>query len=108
MSVTDINTIDYMGVDEENTVFCLGISDHLDWSDHLEHEKYLKNKVLSYLENINSEEIYNRFPESKNLKKKILIIGKYSLDSMAKNIYKHLRKITLKKNVDLEFEIYKS
>jgi hypothetical protein len=62
MSVENNEIIDAISINKENIVV-LTISDHLDWGveNHLE---LLESKLNSYIEVLESQEIYNIYPDS--------------------------------------------
>jgi hypothetical protein len=58
----------------------LTISDHLDWSDTVEHQITLQAKFNKYLAFIESGEILTRYPEAKNRPVAIKVAFKYKPD----------------------------
>jgi hypothetical protein len=62
MAVDEPSTIDIMSVDPTGALV-LTISDHLDWSDSLAHERVLQEKLNSYLAFIESGQILEHHPE---------------------------------------------
>ena len=106
MSVLERGVIDFAGVDENKNDFALGISDHLDWVDIKDHIEHLSNKIEDYLVAIKSNEIYDLFPDSKNLNKIILVYGKYKLSKSGVDFYSKHRRITEELDWKLEFKLF--
>lgn len=69
MSIEDVNKIDIFTVTDEG-IFppqaIMVITDHLDWViDVKEHLFKLQEKIISYIAAVESEEIYNHFPNAR-------------------------------------------
>jgi hypothetical protein len=65
MAVTDIDTIDAMGlVPNSPKKLDLLISDHLDWKDEYEHLTVLQTKINLYLAFIENKEFIEKYPNS--------------------------------------------
>ncbi len=79
MSIIDKDKIDSIGIDKENGNVILGISDHLDWSNEYEHLIMLQDKINSYLNFIESGEIYESYPKAKDRNIEIMIYAKYDI-----------------------------
>jgi len=73
MSVSDTRTIDLLGVEEISGVCVLTITDHLEWDDE-EHLIILQEKLNTYLAFIESGEIKESYPESKNRRIRIDVV----------------------------------
>ncbi|WGV58812.1 hypothetical protein QIH01_25605 [Brevibacillus brevis] len=67
MSVLDKNKVDGIGKSKTENRLALMISDHLDWENELEHLKLLQDKMNAYITFIESEQIYNVYPDSKSV-----------------------------------------
>ena len=74
MSIEDKNIVDAIGLDDMGLIV-LTISDHLSWDD--EHLFILQDKLNTYVSFIESGEVYEVYPESRNRKFKINIVCKY-------------------------------
>ena len=80
MSVDDESVVDAIGIDGSGTVV-LTISDHLPWDK--EHLYLLQQKINSYLAFIESGEIYESYPESKEREIKICLECKFEPTAVA-------------------------
>lgn len=69
MTVVDLDKVDGIGISKNNDKIALMISDHLDWTDEYKHLKILQDKINSYVIFIESKQVYQLYPESKNIKK---------------------------------------
>ena len=83
MSIIDKDKIDSIGINKDNGNVMLGISDHLDWSNEYEHLVMLQDKINSYLNFIESEEIYESYPKAKDRKIEIILYAKYDITEKA-------------------------
>jgi hypothetical protein len=65
MTVEDFDKIDFADIDRESGNVNLTISDHLDWNENKgEHLLALQNKLNSYLEFVESGQIYVKLPSA--------------------------------------------
>ena len=80
MSVEDLESIDFVGIENNETVV-LTISDHLEWSH--EHLLQLQEKINVYLSFIESDEIYSSYPSAQGMVIKINVVCKHQLTEEA-------------------------
>jgi len=64
MTVEEAGKIDMMGLDKKTGVAVLGISDHLQW-DEVDHIPCLERKIGSYLDFIQSGQLFEMLPTAK-------------------------------------------
>ena len=64
MSVDQTQVIDVVSKDKDGTIV-LSISDHLDWENTKQHLLILQEKINTYLNFVDSGEIYEKYPEAK-------------------------------------------
>jgi hypothetical protein len=72
-TIEDTSAVDAIGIDKNTGKVVLKIFDHLDWEDELSHLYLLQEKINSYLKFMESEQILNAYPDSKNRKLLIAI-----------------------------------
>jgi len=87
MSIIDKDKIDSIGIDKENGNVILGISDQLDWSNEYEHLIMLQDKINSYLNFIESGEIYESYPKAKDRNIEIMIYAKYDITEKGEEFF---------------------
>lgn len=78
MSVTDPNTIDFVGLHDDTGYVVLTISDHLPWDGS--HLMVLQNKLNTYIEFIESGQLYESYPMAKNREIQISLSYKFEPD----------------------------
>jgi hypothetical protein len=83
MTIEQEDIIDIVGVNEQEQIISLYISDHLEWDDKNEKLLLLQNKINTYLAYIESGQIYEQHPDSKNLEVHIHLSCKYEPNSEA-------------------------
>jgi len=66
VSVEQTDVVDILGIDRETGHVVLTISDHLDWSDTVEHQAILQKKLNRYLAFVESGEILEQYPDAKD------------------------------------------
>lgn len=76
MAVDNKNIIDAISIDKNNRVV-LTISDHLEWDKENTHLIILQDKINAYFDILESKEIYNIYPDSKNKEIAILLYIKH-------------------------------
>jgi len=63
MAVDDFERIDIVSSDDEGSVVLI-VSDHLDWSDSISHQRTLQRKLNVYLVFVKSGELLEKFPDA--------------------------------------------
>lgn len=76
MSIEQSDKIDFISTTKSGKVQ-LTISDHLEWNDEEMHLLILQKKINAYLDFIQSEQIFEDYPNAKNRKLKIFVSMKY-------------------------------
>jgi hypothetical protein len=89
MTVEDIDKIDSIGIDRNTGDALLKISDHLDWDENEgEHLLVLQDKLNTYLEFVQSGEIYARYPRAVGKKIVFYVMAKFALSDEARKFYR--------------------
>ncbi len=63
MSVLEKNKIDGIGISKDANKVALMITDHLNWENEIEHLTLLQEKINAYISFIESEQVYDVYPE---------------------------------------------
>ena len=105
MGIKDINIVDSIGtsITKKNTVSLL-ISDNLDWENEHEHMVIMQNKINTYLNFIESSEIYSKFPKAKGKQFEILIYATHRLTPNAKEFIFKVKNVISKSGYFLSWE----
>jgi hypothetical protein len=103
MTVEQRKSIDMMGRSRNAAEYILGISDHLDWSDPDKHLLALQEKINDYVAAVESGELAEKAPESKNCRIIICVYGKYPLPERALAMYSRARATIREADFELEF-----
>src|SRR5260221_14609922 len=77
MTVENPSVIDGMGSDPATGRITLMISDHLDWKDEKAHLHALQQKLNSYLDFVQSGQVYETHPEGRGVGVRIRVFAKY-------------------------------
>jgi len=80
VSVEQLDVVDVVSIDKKTGHVILTISDHLDWSNTLEHQTVLQAKFNKYLAFVESGEILARYPDAKDRPVAIKVVFKYKPD----------------------------
>jgi hypothetical protein len=89
MTVEDVDKIDFVTGERKTGDMVLTISDHLDWDENAgEHLLVLQKKLNTYLEFIESGQIYAKVPQAVGRKIVIQVMGKFPLSEEASRFYR--------------------
>jgi hypothetical protein len=108
MTVEDIDKVDRMGIDRKTGDVHLLISDHLDWNENEgEHLLALQDKLNTYLEFVESGEIYAKYPRAAGRKIVFYVMAKFALSEEANKFYRLAEKAVQEYGCALQFVHYK-
>lgn len=102
MSVENSQIIDAISVNPQGVVV-LTISDHLEWDDQNEHLLTLQNKINTYLEVIESGEIYESYPDAQDKTFQISIAFKFSPNEAAIDFLEKVKEVLLQSGYELNY-----
>ncbi|MBK8477097.1 MAG: hypothetical protein IPL39_12605 [Opitutaceae bacterium] len=77
MSIDHPKIVDAIGTERATGDVDLTIADQRDWSDVVAHLRALQEKINSYLDFLESGDVFREYPAAKEKKMKILIIFRY-------------------------------
>lgn len=75
-------------------------------NDDHEHMYLLQEKINSYLRFYEAREIYEHYPDAKNMDILIKVVGKYPLNSTAKKFYNKITPIIHGTGLNILFEVF--
>lgn len=81
MSVEQLDVVDIISIDKTTGDVILTISDHLDWTDTLQHQIVLQAKFNKYFAFVESGEILTSYPDAKDKPIVFKVIFKYRPDN---------------------------
>ena len=108
MTVEDVNKIDVVVISKDDQdIVNLAISDHLMWNAPIEEHLYkLQEKINSYIQFIESGELYAKFPEAKGKRNKnIEIYFKYAPPKESSFFFEGVEKVLKSINVSLVIKV---
>ena len=80
MSIEQTDVVDIIGIDRMTGQVVLTISDHLEWSDSTAHQVLLQSKLNRYLAFVESGEILESYPASKDRPVAFRVVFKFPPD----------------------------
>jgi hypothetical protein len=80
VSVEQLDVVDVVSIDKNTGHVILTISDHLDWSNTVEHQTVLQAKLNKYLALVESGELLVRYPDARDRPIAIRVVFKYKPD----------------------------
>ena len=91
MSIQDPKTVDFVSLGIEFDTALLVVSDHLEWTNTLEHQFALQEKLNAYLGFIESRELYLRFPKANGKHVEIRVIFQHEPDTSGKQFLQKVK-----------------
>ena len=103
MSVEQLDVIDVISTDKTGHVV-LTISDHLDWSDSLQHQATLQKKLNKYLAFVESGELLERYADAKGRPVAFKIVFKFKPDTQGRQFLSKVKDIVESAGFTLRYE----
>jgi hypothetical protein len=105
MAIDNPSIIDFISITPENEVQ-LTISDHLNW-DVENHFLHLQNKINSYLEVVENNQIYEIYPEATGKQIAINVALKYKPNKDAKHFLNEIANFLKSNNINFDYSVIK-
>ena len=106
MSIDQIDKIDFISTKSDGNIE-LTISDHIDWIDENEHFIIIQDKLNSYLNFIESGQLLEEYPNSKNKNIDIKIMMKFPPSENAIFFLYKCKKIINEANINFYWKTLK-
>lgn len=106
MSIEQLDVIDIVSTDTRTGHVVLTISDHLDWSNSVDHQTKLQAKFNRYLAFVESGEILTHYPNAKGRPIAIKVVFKYRPDPEASGFLARAKKVIESAGFTLRHEIF--
>jgi hypothetical protein len=106
LSVDQPDIVDVISIDQNAGQVTLTISDHLDWSDSIQHQTILQAKLNRYLAFVESEEILKPYPAAKNMPIAFKIVFRVRPDSGGFKFLNEASKMIESEGFTLRYEIF--
>jgi hypothetical protein len=106
VSVEQTGSIDVISIDVPRAEVVLTVSDHLDWSNEVDHYRLIQTKLNSYLRFVESGEIFEHKPEAKNMTVVFRIVFKYAPNQRARQFLMQLSKVVESAGFCFRYEIF--
>jgi hypothetical protein len=107
MSVTNLEVVDVISIDLMGNAV-LTISDELMWNDNSDHLIALQNKINTYLEFIESGNLYEEYPNAKGRNITINVAAKYEPNDSAKSFLDKAKEVLQSAGYEFEFKVIKN
>jgi hypothetical protein len=108
MTIEQTDVVDIIGTNPKTNEVLLVISDHLEWTDDDQSDKFhmylLQQKFNSYLEFIESGEIYRTYPDAIGKEIVIKIMAKFPMNDQASAFLERARAIVMTFGYKIEFD----
>jgi hypothetical protein len=108
MTIEDVDKIDRLAFNRKNGDVLLVISDHLAWDENEgEHLLVLQAKLNTYLEFVESGQLYATHPRAMGKKIIFYVVGKFQLSDEASKLYRLAGKAIQDYGYSLQFVHHK-
>jgi hypothetical protein len=105
MSVDQFDVVDVASVNDAGEMV-LTISDHLDWSDTIEHQTTLQKKFNSYLAFVEGGEMLQKYPDAKTRPVVFSVIFKFRPDQEGFLFLNRARQVIESAGFSLRHEVF--
>ncbi|WP_158942891.1 DUF6572 domain-containing protein [Granulicella sp. S190] len=105
MSVDQFDTVDVASVNEAGEMV-LTISDHLDWSDTIEHQSTLQKKFNAYLAFVEGGEMLQKYPDAKARPVVLSVVFKFRPDQEGLLFLTRARQVIESAGFSLRHEVF--
>jgi hypothetical protein len=105
MSVLDSTTVDFVALAKSGDVL-LTISDHLDWNAENEHLRLLQEKINTYCKYVETGQIYDEYPDTRDRRPLISIVLFNEPTVSAKAVLVHIKEILDVEGFGFEWKMY--
>lgn len=102
MSVENKDVIDIISIDEDGNVI-LTISDHLEWDSENEHLLILQDKINAYLESIESEDLYEKYPDARGRNIIIRVVALHNPNEEGSEFLERVKEVLQAAGYDFHF-----
>lgn len=108
MALENPSVIDAAGVEKSSKCVVLTIADSWDWSNEREHLIALQDKINTYFEFIESEQVWERFPDAAQRNVAIEVVSRYPLPVSAEALIERARQIAAELGASIRHRFYPS
>lgn len=106
MSVEQLDVVDVISTDKETGYVLLTISDHLDWSNSIQHQTVLQAKFNKYLAFVESGEILERYPDAKGRPIAFKVVFKFRPDPAGQQFLVKAKEVVESAGFSLLHEVF--
>jgi hypothetical protein len=106
VTVEQTNVIDIVSLNKPAEAVVLTISDHLDWTNTIEHQTILQSKFNAYLAFVESGEILERYPMAKGRRIVFKVVFKFDPDLEGRKFMIRAREVIQSVGFDLQYELF--
>lgn len=103
----DTDVIDFISTNKNTQDVTLTISDELNWEDEEEHLTLLQEKLNSYLEFIETGQLFEEYPQAKGRNISIQVTAKYQVPQIGVDFYKKAVEYVQNEGYDLRYKVLK-
>jgi hypothetical protein len=106
VSVEQLDVVDVVSIDKQTGHVILTISDHLDWSNSLQHQTALQAKFNKYLAFVESGEILTRYPDAKDRPVAIKVVFTHKPDQEGWRFLARAKEVIESAGFSLRHEVF--
>ena len=106
LSVEESDVIDIISIDRQTGHAILTISDHLDWSDSIQHQTILQTKLNAYLAFVESGQILENYPDAAGRSIVFKIVLKFKPNRGGREFLSKAQRIIESAGFTLRYELF--
>jgi hypothetical protein len=105
MAVDETDRIDIIGIEPKTNHVVLTVSDHLDWSDTIGHQRVLQDKLNTYLAFLESGEVFESYPEAIGRRVTLRVVFKFAPDKSGSQFLARASEVIETAGFNLRYEV---
>ncbi len=93
MSVEQVDQVDFVSIERSSNLVVLTVSDHLDWSDELNHVRLLQEKLDAYLRFVEGGELMEQYPQACGRSIAVEVVCKHEPTALGREFFGHTSQV---------------
>lgn len=105
MSVEQVDQVDFVSIERSSNIVVLTVSDHLDWSDELNHVRLLQDKLDAYLRFIEGGELMEQYPQARGRTITVEVVCKHEPTALGREFFGHTSQVLRAAQLGFRFRL---
>ena len=105
MSIEQVDQVDFVSIERSSNIVVLTVSDHLDWSDELNHVRLLQDKLDAYLRFIEGGELMEQYPQARGRTITVEVVCKHEPTALGREFFGHTSEVLRAAQLGFRFRL---